>query len=266
MESGHDDRGSKTGTGTALSPMKNKAYFISDIHLISGASDTEALVVRFLDSIAHDASHLFMVGDILDYWFEYKTVIPRGFTRFFGALARLADSGTKIFWIKGNHDIWLFDYLSNEIGLTVVDCSMTVTLGRSTFFITHGDGYGKRPAAFRLIRSIFRNRLCQRLYAAIHPRWTVGFALAWSRHSRASHHMEGQLSTRQLEDITEWTSEMARRNPDIDYIVLGHHHVAEDIRLSPGCRLIILGDWLTHFTYAVYDGESMSLQQFESKK
>ncbi len=244
--------------------MGNKAYFISDLHLISGDRESEARVVSFLNSITHRASHLFMVGDILDYWYEYKTVVPRGFTRFFGALARMADCGTRIFWIKGNHDIWLFDYLSNEIGLTVVDCDMTVTLGEKKFFITHGDGFGKRPASFRFIRSVFRNRICQRLYSAIHPRWTVGFALAWSRHSRASHPDEGQLTPQHMQDIMEWTSELADKRSELNYIVIGHHHVAEDISLNQHCRLIILGDWLTRFTYAVYDGDSMKLQHFES--
>ena len=169
-------------------PLPTKTYFISDLHLgasyIADHRAHEKRVVDFLESIAPDCKRLFLLGDILDYWWEYRTVIPRGFTRFFGALARLADSGVEIVWFKGNHDIWIFDYLPEEIGLTVHDGMMTTEIDGRRFLLEHGDGVGSLPWSFRRLRAIFRNPLAQKLYGAIHPRWSIGFAHSWSSHSR----------------------------------------------------------------------------------
>lgn len=245
-------------------------YFISDLHLgaryIPDRRAHEDRVVRFLDSLRGRASELYLVGDVLDYWFEYRTVVPRGFVRFFGSLARLADEGVRITWLIGNHDIWLFDYLRDEIGLTVVDGSITHTIAGHTFFISHGDGLGRNKASFRFIRSLFRNRLCQKLYAAIHPRWTIPFAYRWSAGSRGyvpghSDSWEGSMRM----DIETWACEYAAAHPGLDYIILGHRHVVVDQLIPPGsCRLIILGDWISHFTYAVFDGEHLKIEKFEA--
>ena len=153
--------------------MRDKTYFISDIHLgasyIENPREHEQHVVAFLRSIAVDAKRLFLLGDILDYWWEYRTVVPRGFTRFFGALAELADAGVEIVWFKGNHDIWIFDYLPNEIGLTVHDGVMVTELEGKRFLLEHGDGVGELPWTFKRLRGLFRCRFAQKLFAAIHP-------------------------------------------------------------------------------------------------
>ncbi|MDE6270987.1 MAG: UDP-2,3-diacylglucosamine diphosphatase [Muribaculaceae bacterium] len=249
------------------SPGKD-TYFISDLHLgaryMPDRRAHEERVVRFLDSLHGRAAALYMVGDVLDYWFEYRTVVPRGYVRFFGALARLADAGVKITWLIGNHDIWLFDYLRDEIGLEVVDGSITRTIGGRTFFIAHGDGLGRNKASFRFIRSMFRNRTCQKLFAAIHPRWTVPFAHRWSAGSRGyvPGHCEpwdGPMRT----GIEAWAEGYAALHPELDYMVLGHRHVMVDQPVEGSrCRLIILGDWINHFSYAVFDGDSLRLEKF----
>ena len=153
--------------------MSKKTFFISDLHLGASYLDEpksyERRVVRFLNSIADEADELYLLGDILDYWYEYRTVVPRGYIRFFGALSALADKGVKITWFIGNHDIWLFDYLAQEIGLRVVDGYEVREIYGKRFFLSHGDGLGKLPPTFRLLRATFRNRICQKLYAAIHP-------------------------------------------------------------------------------------------------
>ncbi|MDE5810962.1 MAG: UDP-2,3-diacylglucosamine diphosphatase, partial [Muribaculaceae bacterium] len=165
-----------------------KIYFISDLHLGATYDNQsrakERGVVDWLQSIEDDVSELYMLGDVLDYWFEYRTVVPRGYIRFFGQLARMVDRGVKITWMIGNHDIWLFDYLRDEIGITVVDGSLEKELNGLKFYMAHGDGVGRLPLGFRFIRSVFRNRVCQKLYSAIHPRWTIPFAHRWSTHSR----------------------------------------------------------------------------------
>ena len=163
--------------------MGGKTYFISDLHL--GASyfkdplENERKVVRFLDSIKSDARCIYLLGDILDYWYEYKTVVPRGFTRFFGKIAELSDAGIEIHWFIGNHDIWIFDYLPHELGVQVHDGTMLTEIDGKRFFLSHGDNVGKLERSFRFLRALFRNRFCQKLYAAIHPRWTVGFVHNW---------------------------------------------------------------------------------------
>ena len=163
-------------------------YFLSDCHLGAGyivdPRAQEKALAAWLDSIAADASALYLLGDIIDYWFEYRNVVPRGYTRFLGALARLADKGVEIVWLKGNHDIWMTDYLTSEIGCRIVDGLLDTHIAGRRFVMEHGDGVGRRPLAFRALRRIFRSSTARVLYAAIHPRWTVGFAHSWSRHSR----------------------------------------------------------------------------------
>lgn len=246
------------------------AYFISDLHLgartIPDRRRHEARVVRFLDSIADDCGELFLLGDILDYWFEYRTVVPRGYVRFFGALARLADRGVKITWFIGNHDIWLFDYLRDEIGITVGDGSLIREIDGKKFYLAHGDQVGKRPLGFRIIQKLFRNRFCQMLYAAIHPRWTVGFAHWWSASNRDfGHRPEPVFRGMDTEPQAIFAREYLRDvDPDINYFVFGHTHVAVNEPLSPACRFVILGDWIWHDTYGVYDEENFKIQQFVS--
>ena len=246
---------------------RTKTYFLSDLHLGASYLDRphlrERMVAEFLKEVEKDGRDLFLVGDILDYWFEYKTVVPRGYVRFFGALAALADSGVRITWLTGNHDIWLFDYLRDEIGIAVVDGSVSRKIDGKNFYISHGDRLGKRPAGFRFIQSFFRNRVCQKLYAAIHPRWTVGFAHRWSSANRnykktPTPRFEGKLK----ENVIGWAQEFVAEHPTTDYIVLGHHHVAVEIQVSEHTKLIITGDWLYNFTYGVWDGKKFEIKQF----
>lgn len=244
-------------------------YFISDLHL--GAAylpgrQAETRAVKFLEQIADDATELYLLGDILDYWYEYRYVVPRGFVRFFGALARLADSGVKITWFTGNHDIWLFDYLSTEIGITVVDGSLTATLQGHCFYMAHGDRLGNEPRGFRLIQRAFRNRFCQLLFAAVHPRWTVPLGFGWSRHNRGYNpDKAAEFSGFMRQRVLEWAQKYSADHPEVEYIILGHHHVPVELTLDTGCRLIILGEWIHRSTYAKFDGKNIILSEFETQ-
>jgi UDP-2,3-diacylglucosamine hydrolase len=246
--------------------MGSLTYFISDLHL--GARSTadrlagERRVVSFLKSIKPTAKRLYLLGDVLDYWFEYRTVVPRGYVRFFGALAELADAGVEITWFIGNHDIWIFDYLPSEIGLRVVDGSEVADIDGRRFFLAHGDGLGKLKPGFRLIRSVFRNRVCQRLFAAVHPRWTVPLAMKWSASSRRAGGDGPAVSMGDNEPYVAATRLILDADPSIDFFILGHRHVLMDREIADGARLIILGDWIYHFSYAVWDGERLSLQKY----
>lgn len=246
-----------------------KVLFISDIHLgaryMGDTRTHEARVVDFLRKEARDADRLYMLGDILDYWFEYRDVVPRGFVRFFGELASLSDSGVKITWMTGNHDIWLFDYLRDELGIEVVDAPYIIReIGARKFLLAHGDRIGRTSTGFRFICSLFRNKACQKLYSGLHPRITVPFAKAWSNSSRCG---KGDIDEaerkKEIHALVEDADALARANQDTDFIVMGHHHIPLDIPLpQSSARLIVLGDWINNDTYAVFDGNDISVHKY----
>lgn len=238
-----------------------RVYFLSDLHLgakyFSDARAVEKRVVAFLDSIKHDASEIYLLGDILDYWFEYKNVIPRGYVRFFGKIAELSDCGIKITWLIGNHDIWIFDYLPSELGINIIDGSLETDILGKKFYLSHGDNIGERPLGFRLIRSIFRNKVCQKLYSSIHPRWTVPIATGWSNSSRKKSYLTPPYKGVECEPLMKFAREHASNNPEIDYYVFGHRHLLITERVSNKAEVVILGDWINIYSYAYYDGNKL---------
>ena len=248
--------------------MRENTYFISDLHLgakyFKNPIASEQKVVRWLDSIKDDAKELYLLGDILDYWYEYKYVVPRGFTRFFGKIAELSDSGIKIYWFLGNHDIWIFDYLPKELGVTVVDGNLIKEIGGKKFFLAHGDGVGNPKFSFRLMRSIFRNKFCQKLFSAVHPRWTVPFAHGWSESSRNSSSQEdGIMDCKDYENYLCSFAKEYLQKEHIDYFIFGHLHYAEIKALDDSSSITILGDWIKLFSFAKFDGENLTLNYFK---
>lgn len=245
-----------------------KVIFLSDLHLGAGyikdAAAHERLVVDFLRTEASDASEIYLLGDVLDYWYEYRHVVPKGFIRFFGQLAALADSGVRITWMTGNHDIWLYGYFRDEMGIEIVDAPFIErTIAGRRFILAHGDRVGHASPGFRFICSLFRNRICQRLYSAIHPGLTIPFARWWSRSSREGSAGYNPSSPHNLSRIIADATALAKTHPHTDYIVEGHHHVALDEPLSStATRLIVLGDWIRLNTYAVFDGANLSLRKY----
>lgn len=244
-----------------------KAYFLSDLHLgapyFPDSKDAERRVVAFLDSIKDDAEVIYLLGDILDYWYEYRYVVPRGFVRFFGKLAELSDKGIRIVWLIGNHDIWIFDYLPSELGIEVYDGSIVEEIDGKHFFMTHGDGIGKLKPSFRLLRSLFRNRWCQKAFSAIHPRWTVPFAYNWSRHSRKQEGPSEADASRMMTNITEFSKEYLAQHPDINYFIFGHLHVLERFNIAPDSEVIVLGEWIKTCSYGVWNGEKFTLCKYK---
>lgn len=243
---------------------RDKTYFISDAHLgakyISHPHEHEIKLVRWLREIEKDCRTLFLVGDIIDYWYEYKTVIPKGYVRFFGQLAAMIDEGIDIIWFIGNHDIWIFDYLQKEIGIKVVDGNLTTDIEGKKFFISHGDGIGRLSKSFQFLRKLFRNKLCQKLYSSIHPGITMPFAYGWSRKSRKNTvNIENSCV---ISNITEWILEYSKSHPEINYYIIGHYHILVQEILSTGAELIILGDWIDKFSYAVFDGKELKLRKY----
>ncbi len=244
---------------------RSLTYFISDLHLgakyISDPRQHEAIITRWLRSIAPTAKRLYLLGDVMDYWFEYRSVVPRGHVRFLGALAELADAGVEVTWLKGNHDIWIYDYIPSELGVKVVDGILLEEIDGKTFVMEHGDGCGEMRRSYRAMRRLFRCRACQRLFAMIHPGLTVPFAHSWSSHSRKAYTAPviDQLATDDA--LVVFAEQYLRQHGHVDYFIFGHRHQLIEQKVGSDSHLIILGDAFKLFSYAVFDGQELRLCQ-----
>ena len=244
-----------------------KVYFLSDFHL--GAPNEvesrkrEDRLVRFLQHARKDASAIFIVGDIFDFWFEYKTVVPKGFVRILGTLAQMADQGIQLHIFTGNHDLWMQDYLANELQAKVYFEPQEFTIQHTQFLIGHGDGLGPGDKGYKRLKKIFTNPICQWLFRWLHPDAGIQLANYFSRKSRAK---TGNADEIFLGEDKEWlilyTKEKAKTMP-VDFFIFGHRHYAIDFKINEKSRYINLGDWIRLNTYAVFDGNDMQLLTWE---
>ncbi|MBR5003587.1 MAG: UDP-2,3-diacylglucosamine diphosphatase [Bacteroidaceae bacterium] len=247
--------------------QRNTTYFISDLHLGASYLDTrqsEQKVIDWLNSIKSSAKRLILLGDILDYWYEYRHVVPRGYIRFFGKLAELSDSGIEIHWFTGNHDIWIFDYLPAELGITLHRTNEVLDIDGHSFFLSHGDEVGERKWSFRFIQWLFRNKVAQWCYSWIHPDLTMILAHKWSSSSRKKNNQKGEKHFRgeKHEPLVRFAKEYIKNN-NVEYLIFGHRHILLDLMLTRNNRMVILGDWIKHFSYASFDGENLWIDLFE---
>ena len=247
-------------------PAKQNIYFASDLHLgmvpLDNSLHREKLFVQWLDEISKDAKELWLLGDIFDFWFEYKKVVPRGFTRFLGKLATLNDSGVEVHLITGNHDIWVFDYLQKETGLEIHRETVLRSWNNHQFHLGHGDGLHGGDHAYRLLQSTFKNRALQWLYARIHPNGSTTFAQWWSRKSRMKPGSFEEFKTVDDEHQVQFAREQLALEPETEFFIFGHRHIPFDIRISETSRVICLGDWIGNFTYGVFDGTEFHLKKY----
>ncbi len=247
--------------------MKN-IYFLSDAHLGSRAIDhgrtQERRLVNFLDSIKEKASAVYLLGDMFDFWYEFKLVVPKGYTRFLGKLSELTDRGVEVHYFTGNHDIWCGDYLTKECGVTLHREPITVELYGKEFYIAHGDGLGDTEKSFKLLRALFHSHTAQRLFSALHPRWSVEIGLEWAKHSRMKREdgREPDYMGEAREYLVLYTKEYLKTHPNINYFIYGHRHIELDLLLGATSRMLIVGDWINLFTYAVFDGERMFMENY----
>lgn len=243
-----------------------KIYFASDFHLgvptYDKSLEREKRIVRWLEEISCDAEEIYLVGDLFDFWFEYKKVIPRGFIRLQGKLAELTDRGIPVHVFTGNHDMWIFDYLPRELGVTLYRAPIVRTYGNKKFYIGHGDGLGPGDKGYKFIKKVFRNRLCQWLFARLHPNLGIGLANYFSKSSRASTGDESAYLGDDKEFLVQFCREHLQ-NEGVDFFVFGHRHLPLDIAVGENSRYINLGDWLRYNTYAVFDGENMKLLEYK---
>jgi UDP-2,3-diacylglucosamine hydrolase len=243
-----------------------KIFFLSDFHLgMEPAKESlarEKKVVEWLESISQEASEIYLLGDIFDYWFEYKKVVPRGFTRFLGKIAQLTDAGIKVNYFTGNHDVWVFDYLPTEIGVEVFRHPIVREYGGKKFYIGHGDGLGPGQTGYKILKWLFTNKVAQWLFARIHPNFATGFAHRWSKKSR----YDKGVTTEWLGDDKEYLIVYARdllKKEHFDYFIFGHRHMPLEYDLNENSRFIYLGDWIENFSYAVFDGTTLSLNKLD---
>ena len=246
--------------------VRNKIYFASDLHLgmhpLTESRLRENYFVDWLEQVRHDAREIWLLGDIFDYWFEYHKVVPRGFVRFLGKLASLADEGIEIHLFPGNHDVWLFDYLPQEIGVTIHQKILKKTWNHKQFILGHGDGLLKSDRGYRLLQHIFRNRFLQWLYARLHPNGSTSFAQWWSKKSRNKKGAYVPYLGRDKEHQVLFARKFIEKESQINYFIFGHRHVPYQIQISPSSQVVCLGDWIHNFTYAVFDGEELHLKKF----
>ena len=251
-------------------PAEKNIYFLSDFHLgvpnLQESHEREKLIVRFFDEIKGNASEVFIVGDIFDFWYEYKYVVPRGYTRLLGKLAELSDRGIKLHFFVGNHDMWMKDYFQKELGMAVYYEPQSFERHGKNFLIGHGDGLGPGDKGYKRLKKIFRNPFCQWAFGMLPPRIGMGLANYFSQKSRAK---TSYIEETFLGEEREWLilySKKTLLEKKYDYFIFVHRHLTIHFRLNENSRYINLGEWMNFFTYAVFDGDDVKLLSYQGKE
>jgi len=248
-------------------PSGKKVYFSSDNHLgaptAQASKPREQKFLRWLDHIRPDAHAIFLMGDLFDFWFEYKTVVPKGFVRVLGKLAEFRDSGIEIYFFVGNHDLWMSGYFEEELGIPVYHNPKTFTINNSSFFLGHGDGLGPNDKGYKRMKKVFRNPFFQWLFRWVHPDIGVRLGHYFSVKNKLISGDEDEVF--HGED-KEWLIVYAKHKLETehyDYFVFGHRHLPMKVDLGQQATYYNLGDWISHYTYGVFDGEAFELRTFE---
>ena len=244
-----------------------KVYFASDQHLgapeYASSLQREKLFVQWLDEVSKDAEEIYLLGDLFDFWFEYKKAVPRGFVRVLGKLAQLTDAGIPIHFFTGNHDMWVFDYLPKETGVKVHRNPIERKLNGKTFLIGHGDGLGPGDRGYKIIKKVFRYKVCQRLFGFLHPSVGIGLADFFSRRSRAS---TGNNDKTFNGPENEWLLQYCKRKlqkKHYDYFVFGHRHLPLELEVGENSVYFNTGDWITDFTFLEFDVRTARLKKYD---
>jgi UDP-2,3-diacylglucosamine hydrolase len=250
-------------------PAGKKIYFLSDFHL--GAPDAvtslqrEKKIIRFLDVIKQDAAQIFIVGDLFDFWYEYKTVVPKGYVRILGRLAEITDSGIPVYFFVGNHDMWMKDYFQKELNIPVYFEPASFEYNGKQFLVGHGDGLGPGDHGYKFLKKVFRNPVCQWLFGILPPYIGMGIANYFSRKSRAQA-LASNADEAFLGEDKEWLIVYCKEvlnKKQYDYFIFGHRHLPINFNITPGSLYINLGDWLKYDSYAVFDGANLELKYYK---
>ncbi|MCU0325629.1 MAG: UDP-2,3-diacylglucosamine diphosphatase [Spirosomaceae bacterium] len=251
-------------------PQGKKIYFASDFHLGAPnhqkSHERERRIIRWLDSIRHDAEIIFLVGDLFDFWFEYKRTVPKGFVRFLGKLAEIRDSGIEIIVFTGNHDMWMDDYFETELNIKTYRKPQNFVFNEKKFHIAHGDGLGPGDYKYKVLKRIFEGKVPRFLFNRVmHPNLGLFLGSAWARHSWQSHDKETEIERflgEEREFLILYSKEIESQNHH-DFYIFGHRHLKLDFRINDSSRYINLGDWIVFNSYAVFDGEDVTLLEFK---
>ncbi len=249
-------------------PEGKKVYFASDNHLgAPTAKDSlprEKKFVAWLDSIKEDAHAIFLMGDLFDFWFEYKRVVPKGFTRTLGKLAELSDAGIPITYFVGNHDLWMNGYFEEELNIPVFHNPQQLSINNKLFLIGHGDGLGPGDRGFKIMKKIFISPVSKWLFRWLHPDIGVRFAQYLSVNNKI---ISGEADAKFMGEANEWLVQYCKRKLEeqhYDYFIFGHRHLPLKINLNQSSVYMNLGDWINYFTYAVFDGHNLVLKELDN--
>ena len=242
-------------------------YFASDNHL--GAPDynsslkREKHFVQWLDFIKKDAQEIFLLGDLFDFWFEYKKVVPKGFVRVLGKIAEISDNGIPIHYFVGNHDLWMNDYFQKELRVKVYRKPKDFNIMNKTFYIGHGDGLGPYDKGYKIMKKVFTNSFAKFLYRIIHPDIGIGIGQYFSQKNKI---LSGEKDINFLGNDKEWLAKYSRKKlqeKHRDYFIFGHRHLPIEIELNQNSKYINLGDWINHYTYGVFDGNKFEIKKWK---
>ena len=239
--------------------QKSLTYFVSDVHLglqVADPVDREHRFVEFLRGLPEETEALYLLGDIWDFWYEYKHVVPKGYVRVFAALTELIDRGVDVFFFQGNHDVWTYSYFE-ELGMKKLQQPAVVEIAGKRFCLGHGDGLGPVPLGYRFLRGIFHNRVLQFLFSMLHPWIAFRLGNGWSKKNRLSRHEEYVFKGKE-EPLCQFAEDFSVKNR-IDFLVFGHYHTDVRMKLSSGAEMVVLKDWISESPYAVFDGEKISV-------
>lgn len=248
-------------------PEGKKVYFSSDNHLGAPNADAskirELKFVKWLDTVKNDAAAIFLLGDLFDFWFEYKYVVPKGFVRVLGKLAEIRDSGIPIYFFVGNHDLWMKSYFEEELNIPVFHQPKEFTFSNKTFFIGHGDGLGPGDHGYKRMKKLFKNPISQWLYRWLHPDLGMPLAQYFSVKNKA---ISGEEDVKFLGEEKEWLIQYSRKkleNKHYDYFVFGHRHLPIEFQLNENSTYVNTGDWINFYSFAEFDGKNLKLKNFE---
>lgn len=248
-------------------PEGKKIYFASDFHLgtpsLEKSFAREKKIIKWLDEIKPTTHALFLVGDIFDFWFEYKHAIPKGFTRFLAKIAEFTDAGIPVYFFTGNHDMWMFDYFEQELNVKILYKPVSFSVGEKQFYVGHGDGLGPKDYSYKLLKWFFASKVCQFLFARVHPNFGIGLATMWSRRSRLSNTVKDDIFLHDKEWLYIYSNEVEAKKHH-DYYIFGHRHLPLEMQLkNENARYVNIGEWVNYYTYGVYDGNNLELLKYE---
>ncbi len=245
---------------------QGKIYFVSDVHLgapaLKNNHERELLFAKWLDDIKADVEELYLMGDIFDFWYEYKKVVPRGFLRILGRIADLTDKGVPVYFFPGNHDLWVFDYLPTEVGVKVHHQGIVKLVKGKKFYLAHGDGLDADDKGYIRLKKIFTNKTMRWLFSRLHPNFALSIAHRWSKSSRLTKMIPEKDFLVKNDGLYKFARNFLQ-NENVDYFIMGHRHQMVNEKMTEKTRFILLGDWINSFSYGVFDGEKFELKKYK---